>query len=235
MIRLSSYYWELRYRIRKWLWDRASKSSTINGIALMFHHVSDKHVDINESCQCTINHFKQVLEKLQREGRSFVSCDTMMTMIRNKDNTPFTVVTFDDVPDNFYINAYPILKQQGIPFVLFITSNFVGKPGYLTKKQLRELDKDSLCTIGAHTISHPMLRRVKDSYYEISESKKYLEALLLHPVNYFAYPFGRQSSVSGRIKKEVRRAGFTCAFGTIQSKISDTSTKSFYYIPRIVL
>ena len=200
----------------------------------MYHHVTDEYVDINESCRCTVSEFNNAILQTMAEGRCFVSVDKMLDIIKTKSREKFAVLTFDDVPDNFYTNAYPFLRKENIPFILFITTDFINKAGFLTKEQIFELDKDPLCTIGAHTISHPMLRNVTNSMYELSESKNILEKLLGHPVDFIAYPFGRQSSVSRRVMIEAEKSGYKCAFGTIQSPISEKSSKNLFYLPRIV-
>lgn len=227
-------YWELRYRLLKWHWDISARYSDIDGVALMYHHVTDDSVNTSESCKCTIKGFETSLYAITREGRRFVSVDEMLDIIRNKRNDKFAVVTFDDVPENFFTNAYPFLKQEEIPFILFITTGFIGKTGFLTERQILELNKDQLCTIGAHTLTHPVLRKVSNSWEEITESKKILEDMLGHDVDYMAYPYGRQSSVSRRIKRDAERAGYKCAFGTIQSSLSDKSSNNLFYLPRIV-
>lgn len=232
--RLESYYWEFRYRLRCIIWNIASRHSRLNGIILMYHNVTDQPVDTLKSCKCTVKEFEATLAAHQNDNRVFVSVDEMMELIKNKVKTPFSVVTFDDVPQNFYKEAYPILKRMQIPFVLFICIDFINKEGFLSKEQLLKLDKDPLCTIGAHTVTHPMLRKVKNSTFELEESKKCLENMLGHSIYYMAYPYGRQSSVSHRIMKKANRAGYKCAFGTIQTPISDLSSKSVYYLPRIV-
>jgi len=181
-----------------------------------------------------VSHFEKTLISLHADNRNFVSVDRMLEIIKDRESTPFAVVTFDDVPDNFYTNAYPILRRMQIPFILFITINYIDKPGFLSKNQILELDKDPLCTIGSHTITHPMLRKVRYSKKEIEESKRLLEELLGHSIDYMAYPFGRQSSVSHKIMKQTKEAGYKCAFGTIQAPISDYSSEKLFYLPRIV-
>ena len=233
--KLKYIYWDLlRYEFRKWRWDRASHNSTINGLVLMFHHVTNVNLDIGESCKSNVVEFINTLLQVKSEGYRFVSVKEMIWLIKSNSSEKFAVVTFDDVPDNFYTNAYTFLKQEKIPFILFITTSFVGKSGFLTEEQILELDKDILCTIGAHTVTHPMLRSVSNSLDELTESKKFLEELLGHSVDYMAYPYGRQSSVSKKVMKEAKKAGYLCAFGTIQSPISDKSSKNRFYLPRVV-
>ena len=228
-------FWEFRYRARKWIWDIAAKHSKIDGVALMFHHVTDEYVKINESCKCKVGIFEKVINSVINEGRKFVNIDDMMDIIKERRKGKFAIMTFDDVPDNFYSNAYPILKRMKIPFVLFVTTSFFDKPGFLSKEQVIELDKDELCTIGAHTLTHPMLRNVSNSKEELEVSKKILEEILGHTIEYMAYPFGRQTSISHRIMRETKKAGYRCSFGTIQSPISDLSSRSLFFLPRIVM
>lgn len=92
----------------------------------------------------------------------------------------------------------------------------------------------SSACLWAHTLTHPMLRRVENSYEEIRKSKENLEQILHKSISYFAYPYGRQSSVSHRIMKEAKQSGFYCAFVTIQAPLSDISRKSIFYLPRMV-
>ena len=232
--RIVLYYWKFRYQWLRRKWNRSAKRSVLNGIALMFHHVTDDYVDINESCKCKVVRFEEILKQYIYQKRRFVSVDKMLDFIKSKNSTPFVVVTFDDVPDNFYSNAYPILKRYRIPFVLFITTGYIGQPGYLSESQIKELDKEELCTIGAHTVSHPMLRQLHDCSSELVDSKIILEQLLGHRVDFMAYPYGRQSSVSQTVMLKAKEAGYLCSFGTIQAPITDLSSNNLFYIPRIV-
>ena len=200
----------------------------------MFHHVTDDYINTHKSCVCTIEEFQKVLSSTVTEGRIFVSPQEMMSIIEEEKSIKFSVVTFDDVPADFYTNAYPILKERQIPFTLFITIDFCGKEGFLSIDQIKSLDKDELCTIGAHTLTHPLLRTSSSSCFELTQSKKKLENILGHSVDYMAYPYGRHSSVSERIKKEAAAAGYICAFGTIPSPITDLSSRSLFFLPRIV-
>jgi peptidoglycan/xylan/chitin deacetylase (PgdA/CDA1 family) len=69
-------------------------------------------------------------------------------------------------------------------------------------------------TIGAHTISHPMLSQlpVELAYAEIAESKARLEAALQTRVWAFAYPFGDPQSVTKQVLAMTKDAGFEAAF-----------------------
>ena len=234
MSRLLALYYEFRYRLRKWYWSRNAHDSRINGVVLMYHHISDVRMDELDTCQHTLEQFKKSLECYINQSYIFVNIDTALKMIREKSEQKFAVVTFDDVPLDAYEKAVPVLLSMQIPFTFFITTGYIGTEGFMTAAQLKKLDNQELCTIGAHTKSHPMLRKVSNSFEELKESKEILERLLGHPVDYLAYPFGRQSSISHKVMKQAEKAGYKCAFGTIAATINDLSSKSLYYLPRIV-
>lgn len=218
----------------KTYWDRISKYSKINGVVLMYHHVSDEKLDVSESCHHTIEQFKNSLYTYLNKGYVFVSIQHALYLIKTKSKQKFAVITFDDVPIDAYENAVPILKQMNLPFTFFITTGFIGTKGYMNEEQIKNLDNSDLCTIGAHTVTHPVLRYVSNSLNELQDSKEYLENLLGHPICYLAYPYGRQSSISRKVIKQAKIIGFDCAFSTIQTSLNDISSKETYFLPRIV-
>jgi peptidoglycan/xylan/chitin deacetylase (PgdA/CDA1 family) len=69
-------------------------------------------------------------------------------------------------------------------------------------------------TIGAHSLSHPVLSRAPDdlAWREISESRSALEKALGRTVWAFGYPFGNAATVTRRDLRLVEQAGFRCAF-----------------------
>ena len=58
----------------------------------------------------------------------------------------FFALTIDDVPENFYHNAYPLLEEAGIPFTLFVNVSLLDKEEFITRKQLVEMSQSELCT-----------------------------------------------------------------------------------------
>ena len=69
-------------------------------------------------------------------------------------------------------------------------------------------------TIGAHSLSHPILSRASEelAWREISESRALLENVLGQSVWAFGYPFGNAATVTERDLRLAERAGFRCAF-----------------------
>jgi len=71
-------------------------------------------------------------------------------------------------------------------------------------------------SVGAHTISHPILSRVtaEQAWTEISGSKSTIERMLGEPVRAFAYPNGGAEDYTPAVVAQVRDAGFLCALTT---------------------
>jgi hypothetical protein len=83
--------------------------------------------------------------------------------------------------------------------------------------ELRAL-ADAGMTVGAHTLSHPVLSLCseEEARHEILESKNDLERALGGPVWAFAYPFGNSSTMGEREVALAREAGFSCAFLNVE-------------------
>jgi peptidoglycan/xylan/chitin deacetylase (PgdA/CDA1 family) len=83
----------------------------------------------------------------------------------------------------------------------------------LTGAELRQLVAAGM-TIGAHTLSHPILSLVPSDLAraEIAESRARLESTLHSRVWAFAYPFGDAESVTPQVLEMAKEAGYTAAF-----------------------
>ena len=89
-------------------------------------------------------------------------------------------------------------------------------------EQMLEISRDPLCTIGAHTCSHPRLSglSVEEQHKEMKESKEDLEQLLGKEVRHLAYPHGDYSQDTVKIAAEL---GFETAVTTSGRFVRDDS------------
>jgi peptidoglycan/xylan/chitin deacetylase (PgdA/CDA1 family) len=100
---------------------------------------------------------------------------------------------------------------------------FLGWP------EILEMERSGLVVFGSHTVSHPNLSLLTDDALrsELEESKEALESRTGGPIGTFAYPYGDQASFNGRVIGELAKAGYVCAFTTIQGKVDKKRTDPF--------
>lgn len=96
-----------------------------------------------------------------------------------------------------------LLNDYGIKGTFYVAKKFVVTSENVLS--LKTLDKNF--EIGAHSLSHPDLTNIsiKDAFKEIIGSKKWLEKLLDHKIEMFAYPKGKYND---KIVEFVKQAGF---------------------------
>lgn len=204
-----------------------------NALIIMFHHVSNDQIDATPECKCDVEQFINVLEYLKSNNIKVVSIDEAIVNINKGLLTGYAVITFDDGIENTFSSAYPLLKTYNFPFTVYITLDYLNKKGYLNFNQLEILNKESLCTLGAHSLTHPVLRTAVNSRQEISQSKQMLENLLKKDVFHFAYPYGGPTAVSMKNMIETKKEGYLSAVSTIGTRLNYFSSLNKFYLPRI--
>jgi len=138
--------------------------------------------------------FKDQLQEIKKNGYTPIFLADLAASLRDKKKLPSRsiVLTFDDGYEDFYTQAYPLLKEYGFKSTLYVIVNRLDTSGYLTKAQVKELAESGLVEIGSHTFNHPDLRLAKEkaAEFEIKDSRLELEKISGRPVLTFAYPFG---------------------------------------------
>lgn len=199
----------------------------------MLHSVSNDRESWYDERYCiTANTFEKLLQFYISEGYDFRSLDFL-----EFSNEQSIFITFDDVFEDVFLEAFPILCKYHIPFCLFIATDLLNQEGYISVEELKAMkDKgDELLTIGSHTVKHSKLRTLKasESWYEMSESKRRLEALLAEEIEYFAYPYGNIAAVSKRERRNAKRVGYKRAFSTLQISLKKSLIQEGNFIPRL--
>ena len=138
------------------------------------------------------------------------------------------LLTIDDAFQSFYDNAWPYLKKNKIPFVLFVSTEPVGNNGYMNWDQIKEIEQSEFGVIGHHSHSHDylidkseevFLNDIKTSNLIFKEKLGYVPAL-------FSYPFGEYSG----FMRDYISQNFKIAFGQ-HSGIIDVN-KNRFELPR---
>jgi len=135
---------------------------------------------------------------------------------------PSVCITFDDGCETDLVAAAPVLREFGLHATFYITSGFLGTPGYLNADQVRELDALGF-EIGCHSMTHPYLSDLPEPELkrEIVDAKGQIEQILGHAIEHFSCPGGRYDH---RTLEMARRAGFrTVANSLFHANSAETS------------
>ncbi|MFN3658764.1 MAG: polysaccharide deacetylase family protein [Pseudolabrys sp.] len=103
-------------------------------------------------------------------------------------------------------------------------------------EELVELAADPLCTIGAHTVTHPMLRKVPNDAAvraEMEMSRAVLEAALGKRPEHLAYPVGDPTSAGPREFRIAQELGFKTAVTTRPGVLFKAHRDHLTALPRI--
>lgn len=185
------------------------------GEVWMLHRVVEKRSNDSKQKELEVTPYflEQKILEYKGKGVEFVSIDEVCGRLRQPifyqyinalfRHTRFVCITLDDGYLDNYETAYPIFKRHNVPFVIYIATGFIEgtttpwwygnkENMFMSRSNVIEIAKDPLCTIGAHTVSHPRLSEVSVEIVrnEIYKSKIYLESLLKMPIVHFSYPHG---------------------------------------------
>lgn len=192
-----------------------------------------------------LNVFVNQLKWLTRLGIKFIPMSDLHAWLDGKKTIPkqAAVLTFDDALVSIYEHAFPFLKQQAIPFTIFVIAGLIGSESnfsrhgpehrlrHLEAGQLRELIKSGLVEIGAHSYNHVRLTQIDENalLQEICTSKEVLEETLNVEVPYFAYPWGNTNAA---VAQKAKGAGYRLAFTTQKKKITSRNIDPLL-LPRV--
>ena len=138
------------------------------------------------------------------------------------------LLTVDDAFQSFYDNAWPYLKKNQIPFVLFVSTEPVGNNGYMNWDQIKEIERSDFGVIGHHSHSHDYLIDKSEEIFlnDIKTSNLIFKEKLGYVPTLFSYPFGEYS----QFMRDYISQNFKIAFGQ-HSGIIDVN-KNKFELPR---
>ena len=181
------------------------------------------------STNIRIDDFKSHIEMIQKNNIKFINPSNFEKELQNNKKERKLMLTIDDGYKSFYDNAWPILKDSGIPFILFVSTREVGKEGYMNWEQIREIDKYDFVEIGNHSHTHEYLIDFTDVdiKQDLTNSINIFKKELGKNSDFFSYPFGEYST---SLKNIVIDLGFKYAFGQHSGVVDQT--KNLFEMPR---
>lgn len=149
--------------------------------------------------------FREQMQAIKDSKIPVISLDDVMAWKRGEKNIPeeSIVITMDDGWEGVYHHAYPVLKEFGFPFTIYLYKKYVNIGGRsLSWPQIKEMMANG-CTVGSHSVSHDNLKKKPKGntpaaiaehqqwiLNELKDSREFLEQNLKIKCTSFAYPFG---------------------------------------------
>ena len=123
-------------------------------LSIMYHRFNESKYP---STNIQMDVFKEHIQIIKNSDFKFNYPNKFEEEFNNIKIKKEVLITIDDAFKSFYLEAWPYLKKNKIPFILFVSTEPVGKNGYMTWDQIREIEKEPFAFIGHHSHSHDYL------------------------------------------------------------------------------
>ncbi len=194
-------------------------------LAIMYHRFEENKYP---STNIRLDIFKKQIKLIKDSNLNFYYPSELSKNFKEVKRKKKILLTIDDAFTSFYENAWPILKREEIPFILFVSTKAVGNNGYMSWDQIKEVEKEKFAYIGNHSHSHDYLTKFTFQKFveDIDKSIKIFNDKLGYNPSFFSYPFGEYSLE----QKNYVSNNFEFAFGQ-HSGVIDLN-KDKYELPR---
>ena len=201
-------------------------NSNDKGILSLMYHRFNEYKYPSTNIQMDV--FTQQIQEIKRLEYNFYDPKDLEKNFYIAKIEKKILITIDDAFSSFYNFAWPYLKKEKIPFILFVSTESVGKNGYMTWDQINELEKETFAYIGNHSHTHSYLVDLENDDFinDIETSSSIFKEKLGYNPIFFSYPFGEYSSL---IKKYISK-NFNFSFGQ-HSGVIDVN-KDRHELPR---
>ena len=194
-------------------------------ISIMYHRFNENKYP---STNIRMEVFEKQMQMIKEKKYKFENPGVFQKNIDIPKSEKKILITIDDAFTSFYEHAWPFLKKNQIPFILFVSTQPVGKNGYMTWDQIKEIEKESFAFIGNHSHTHEYLIdfSLDEFKKDIDESIKIFKKELGYNPVFYSHPFGEYSLEHINFLK----TKFKLAFGQ-HSGVIDLN-KDKYQLPR---
>jgi peptidoglycan/xylan/chitin deacetylase (PgdA/CDA1 family) len=197
---------------------------------LMFHSVSDdpeNGVSPYFKTNTAPGVFRRQMEQLAGAGYKTVDLMQAVRLLSTGDQPPkkTVVVTFDDGFRDFYVHAFPALREHGFTATVFLPTAFISDRRLCFKNtecliwnEVREMRARGIA-FGSHTVNHPKLIELSRTQveHELLDSKAEMERQLGDRVETFAFPYAFPQG-NGFFARDLRdlliQTGYACCVTT---------------------
>ena len=129
-------------------------SEDLGTLSLMYHRFNE---NIYPSTNIQMKIFKKQIEIIKKNNFGFNNPLKFDLEFSSHKSEKKILITIDDAFSSFYQYAWPYLRENKIPFILFVSTEPIGKFGYMNWEQIKEIEKEDFVFIGNHSHSHKYL------------------------------------------------------------------------------
>jgi peptidoglycan/xylan/chitin deacetylase (PgdA/CDA1 family) len=151
-----------RASAKQWLSHLPHRGAAPGMTALIYHRIGGESRDERDIATAA---FVAQLDLLT--DHQVVAIDDALDGLGRGDSSPRVVLTFDDGFRDLYDNGFPLLRERGLPFTIYLTTSYVGGVMHwdgstahdtdapaVDWHQLEEMQASGLLTVGNHTHTH---------------------------------------------------------------------------------
>lgn len=195
--------------------ERATSSPGVRAdrwIALVYHDVQPaigRSGGGADHFSAPLTSFELMLDTITERG--YTGCSVMAA--RERAGHKRVAITFDDGTKGQYDHAFPALARRGMTATFYVTTDWIGRPGFMTWDELRDMAASGM-SIQSHTCSHPFLSELDEVGVrsELLRSKQVLDSELSQSTAEIAFPGG--DAPASHLLSLIHEAGYRVAVGS---------------------
>ena len=194
-------------------------------LSIMYHRFNENKYP---STNIKMDIFLKQIQLIKDLGYKFIHPNEFQSNFDIPKKQKKILVTIDDAFQSFYNEAWPFLRKNKIPFILFVSTKPVGNRGYMTWDQIKEINDNDFAVVGHHSHSHEYLidKSNEDFINDMETANQIFNKKIGYVPNLFSYPFGEYSE----FMRQYVSKNFTYAFGQ-HSGVIDINKEKFQ-LPR---
>lgn len=200
----------------------------------VYHDIVEDESQIEyDYMQTTYDQFKKQIDGLMNLGYKPISYEDLVAYSKGEKKLPkwSFLITFDDGYTGVYKYAYEYAKEKNIPITSFINNVNVGKTGFYSWEEAKEMNDSGVVSVYSHGYEHleynkyspdKLLEDTNKAYDEIEANLEDEDILKV-----FTYPYGLYTEEELQTLKE---AGYVQ--NLTDNKINESKSLNLYGLHR---
>ncbi len=216
----------------------AADTTRHSAVVFMYHHFG---VEQYPTTNVSRDQFSAHLDHLATTGYQVLPLEHIIKQLQQGKTLPdrTVAISIDDAYTSVYTTAWPLLRQRGWPFTVFVSTEVIdqGHSAYITWEQMREMQQSGVSFANHSRRHNHLIERLADEddqawtlrvTTDIDYAQYRLHQELGTAPPLFAYPYGEYSV---ELKQIVKQQGYV-AFGQHSGAIAINPQTDRQQLPR---